>query len=358
MLSSQHFYHRTIRKMVVAFGTIFNNIRLVRYNKAGTVEIERVTVPLSYAQKEKFYNRITQDPGLTKQTLINLPRMSFELDSISYDPLRKTSNYNETFIPNDSTSVKTYRAVPYNFDFSLSIYVRNVEDGTQIVEQILPYFNPDLTVTGDVLGLGKKLDLPIILQSINSTVDNTEGEPESLRMIIWTLTFTLKGFMFGPVSNANIIRTSTANTYDSTFNFTGSRQFTMNTASGSGTYKTGELVYEGRTLNSANATAFVQAWSPSTNTLIVIDTNGVFNTGRFIFGAVSNAAYNLSSTSEVTGQLTTLSVYPNPTNANVTDDFGFTEVYQEAPYVGNFEVTDSTILSSDNNSISADDNNG
>jgi hypothetical protein len=357
MLSSQHFYHRIIRKMVVAFGTIFNDIKLVRYNKAGTTEIERVTVPLSYAQKEKFYNRITQDPKLKREVQITLPRMSFELDSISYDPLRKLSNYNETFTPNNSTSVKAYRAVPYNFDFSLSIYVRNVEDGTQIVEQILPYFNPDLTITGDILGLGKKVDIPIILQSINSTVD-AEGSTDNTRMIIWTLTFTLKGFMYGAVSNANIIRTATANTYDSGFNLSAAREFTVNGSTGSGTFKYGELVYEGKTIASANATAFVESWSPSSNTLIVVDTNGVFNAGRFIFGAVSNASYNVVSVTGATTQLTSLKVYPNPSNANVNEDFGFTTVYQEEPYIGNLEVADSTVLSADNENLSADDNNG
>jgi len=225
--------------MVVAFGTIFNDIKLVRYNKAGTAEIERITVPLSYAQKEKFYTRITQDPGLDRTVLITLPRMSFELDSISYDPLRKISNFNQTFLPSDASTVKSFKAVPYNFDFSLSIYVRNVEDGTQIVEQILPYFNPDLTLTGDVLGLGQKIDLPIVLQSINSTVDS-EGSPEITRMIIWTLTFTIKGFMYGPVSNTDIIRKVTANTYDSTYQTTELRSFTLNTApgaNGTGTFK-------------------------------------------------------------------------------------------------------------------------
>jgi hypothetical protein len=332
MLSSLHFYHRIIRKMVVAFGTIFNDIKLVRYNKAGTTEIERITVPLSYAQKEKFYNRITQDPNLKLETQITLPRMSFELESISYDPLRKLSNYNETFTPNDSTSVKAYRAVPYSFDFSLSIYVRNVEDGTQIVEQILPYFNPDLTITGDILGLGKKVDIPIILQSINSTVD-AEGSPDNTRMIIWTLTFTLKGFMYGAVSNANIIRTATANTYDSTFNLSGTREFTVNGATGNGTFKTGELVYEGRTIASANATAFVYSWSPSSNTLVVVDTSGVFNTGRFIFGAVSNASYNLVSTAEVTGQLSNLTVTPDPLSANISTAYGFDTTVEESPNI-------------------------
>jgi len=332
MLSSQHFYHRTIRKMVVAFGTIFNNIKLVRYNKAGTVEIERVTVPLSYAQKEKFYARITQDPNLAQPVQINLPRMSFELDSISYDPLRKTSNYNETYTPNNSTSVKSYRAVPYNFDFSLNIYVRNVEDGTQIVEQILPYFNPDLTITGDLLGLGKNIDLPIILQSINSTV-NSEGLPDPTRMIIWTLTFTLKGFMFGPVANANIIRTATANTYDSTFNLSGTREFTLDGSTGNGIFKFGELIYEGKTLASANATAFVESWTPSSNTLLVVDTNGVFNTGKYIFGAVSNAAYNLVSSAEVAGQLNNIVITPDPLSANVNTAFGFDTTIEEAPNI-------------------------
>lgn len=332
MLSSQHFYHRTIRKMVVAFGTIFNNIKLVRYNKAGTTEIERVTVPLSYAQKEKFYARITQDPNLNQQVQITLPRMSFELDSISYDPLRKTGNYNETFTPNNSTSVKSYRAVPYNFDFSLNIYVRNVEDGTQIVEQILPYFNPDLTISGDVLSLGKKIDLPIILQSINSTVD-AEGSPDTTRMIIWTLTFTLKGFMFGPVANANIIRTATANTFDSTFNLAGIREFTVDGSTGSGTFKFGELIYEGKTLASANATAFVESWSPSTNTILVVDTNGVFNTGRFIFGAVSNAAYNLVATAQAAGQLNNIVITPDPLSANVNTAFGFDTTIEESPNI-------------------------
>lgn len=333
MLSSQHFYHRTIRKMVVAFGTIFNNIKLVRYNKAGTVEIERITVPLSYAQKEKFYKRITEDPNLDRTVQITLPRMSFELDSISYDPLRKISNFNSTFAAGDSsTTVKTFRTVPYNFDFSLSIYVRNVEDGTQIVEQILPYFNPDMTLTGDLLGLGKKVDLPVVLQSINSTVDS-EGTPETVRMIVWTLTFTIKGFMYGPVANAEIIRQVTANTYDSTFDTTSLRNLTVDTANGSGTYRINELVYQGSSLAGSNATAYVTNWSPVTNTLVVIDTNGVFKVGTIIFGAVSNAAYNLVSTSEVTGQLSEITVIPDPLTANANTAFGFDTIITEYPNI-------------------------
>lgn len=330
MLSNQHFYHRIIRKMVVAFGTIFNNIKLVRYNKAGNVEIERITVPLAYAQKEKFYQRITADPNLANAVQITLPRMSFELESIAYDPLRKLSNYNETFVANDSSSVRSYRAVPYNFEFSLSIYVRNVEDGTQIVEQILPYFNPDMTLTGDVLGLGKKVDLPIILQTINSSVD-AEGSSDTTRMIIWTLTFTLKGFMYGYVANSSVIRTATANTYDSTFNLEQQRQLIVDTANGFGTFKINELVYEGRSILTANGSAYVKSWNPSANTLVVNDATGTFNSGKIVYGAVSNAAYNIVSSSEITGQLQNIVVQPNPLSANADTAFGFDTTITEFP---------------------------
>ena len=122
MLSSRHFYHRTTRKLVVAFGTMFNNLKLYRYTKDGDTEIERVTVPLTYANKEKYYTRITQDPNLAKQTLIDLPRMAFEMVSITYDPLRKISNYNELFSPGqDGNKITTVRAAPYNFAFDLNI---------------------------------------------------------------------------------------------------------------------------------------------------------------------------------------------------------------------------------------------
>jgi hypothetical protein len=152
-------------------------------------------------------------------------------------------------------------------------------------------------------------------------------------MIIWTLTFTLKGFMFGPVANANIIRTATANTYDSTFNLSGTREFTLDGSTGNGIFKFGELIYEGKTLASANATAFVESWTPSSNTLLVVDTNGVFNTGKYIFGAVSNAAYNLVSSAEVAGQLNNIVITPDPLSANVSTAFGFDTTIEEAPNI-------------------------
>jgi hypothetical protein len=332
MLSQAHFYHRITRKMVVAFGTLFNNIRLVRYNKAGTQEIERINVPLQYAQKEKFYARITQDPELTKEVQMTLPRMSFELSAITYDPLRKRNMFTESFSPESGNTVKSIRTTPYNFDFTLSIYVRNTEDGTQIVEQILPYFNPDYNLTLDIIGLSdQKVDVPFILNNITYDVDDV-GSGDTTRILIWTLTFTAKGYMYGPIQSPNIIRTVTANTFNMLTSDDQRSIFVSNTG-GSGTFKTGELVYQGQQLSSANATAFVEAWEPDAFKLFVSDVNGVIKTGQFLTGAVSNASYNVESFVVGDFQLSKIQITPNPGTANANSAFGFDELVQEFPNI-------------------------
>jgi hypothetical protein len=334
MFNQPHFYHRIIRKMVVAFGTMFNDVRLVRYNKAGTTEIERINVPLQYAQKEKFYQRITQDSTLSKPIELTLPRMSFELASVSYDPLRKRSLFVESFSAGTTgTSVKTIRTTPYNFDFELNIYVRNTEDGTQIIEQILPYFNPDYTMTIDFIGLNdQKVDIPFILNNINYNVEDLGG-PDPVRSLIWNLTFTAKGYMYGPIISQNIIRKVTANTFNSVSTPTGQRVITVANTGGSGTFKTGELVYEGATLSAANATAFVESWNANTRQLVVVDTNGVLSSGKYIYGAVSNAAYNIASFTTNDNQLQLIQITPNPSTANANTAFGFDELVKEFPNI-------------------------
>lgn len=333
MFSTAHFYHRIIRKMVVSFGTLFNDIRLVRYNKAGTVEIERIIVPLQYAQKEKFYQRITQDPELTKEVQMTLPRMSFELTNISYDPLRKRNLFSESFSAESSTTVKSLRTTPYNFEFTLSIYARNVEDGTQIVEQILPYFNPDYTMTIDFLGLAdQKTDIPFILQDVNQNIEDVGGS-DPIRMIVWSLTFTAKGYMYGPIVSRDIIRKVTANTFNSTLTAAIERVINLANTGGSGTYQIGELVYEGRDLSSANSTAFVSSWNPTANTLVVTDVNGILKTGKYITGAVSNASYNVASFGTNDLQLSKLVVTPKPNTAGPNTAFGFDEIKTEFPNI-------------------------
>ena len=331
MLSNIHFYHRIIRKLVVGFGTLFNNLQLKRYNKAGTVEIERIIVPLAYATKEKFYARITQDPTLAKEIQITLPRMSFELTSIDYDPLRKQSQYNLQFAPGDTGStVKSVQITPYNFTFTLYIYARNTEDGTQIVEQILPYFKPDYTVKMDLVGISTlKTDIPIILDSINYDAEAI-GPSEELRTLVWTLTFTMKAWVYGPITaNAKIIRTATANTFDSSYYGTSDRKLILDT--GSGDFKVGELIYVGATEVSANASAFVKSWDNTANQIIVTDTSGVFAVNTYIKGAVSNTSYRISTFDINDNQLVNLTVTPDPNTANVNTAFGFNETIEYYP---------------------------
>lgn len=333
MLSNQHFYHRVTRRLVVGFGTLFNNIKLYRYTKDGSTEIERVTVPLTYATKEKFYTRITQDPTLGKEIQITLPRMSFEMTSIAYDPLRKTSIFNQFIAPGATNNVLSATpAAPYNFNFDLYLYVRNTEDGTQIIEQILPYFAPDHTLTMDISTLiDQKVDIPVILNSINYE-QNALGESDQLRTLVWNLNFTVKAWLYGPVSsNSKIIRKVTANTYDSTYIQTGERK--INLTSGSGDYKIGELVYEGRTLKTANSSGFVKSWDNVANQVTITEVNGSLQTNRALKGAITNTAYVISTFDLNDNQLVNLTVTPDPSTANANDDFGFTETIEEYPNI-------------------------
>lgn len=214
MLGNNHFYNRTIRKIVVAFGTLFNDIQLVRYNKAGTIDYEKIKVPLSFGPKEKYITRLTSDPSLTKSIATSLPRMSFDMDGLSYDSSRKHITLQNNFAANTVSGGynSQYAPVPYSFDFSLTIYVRNIEDGTQILEQILPFFTPDYTVTVDFIhNMGRKYDMPIILNSVSPSVDY-EGDMMTTRMVMWNLSFTVKAYIFPPVKDAKLITTANTNT--------------------------------------------------------------------------------------------------------------------------------------------------
>jgi len=212
MLRSPHFYHRTIRKIVVAFGTVFNDIQLIRFDKNKNPK-EKFIVPLSYGSKEKYLTRINSDPNLTKSMAITVPRMSFNMNNISYDSSRKQVSTIKNFAK--GATLQTVRSqfvpVPYNFDFSLSIYVRNTEDGTQILEQILPFFTPDFTLTVNFIPeMQQKYDMPIILNSVSSEIDY-EGDMSTTRLITWDLDFTVKSYIWPSVSSGSYIRSANTN---------------------------------------------------------------------------------------------------------------------------------------------------
>jgi hypothetical protein len=331
MLSKTHFYHRITRKLVVGFGTLFNNIQLYRYNKAGNVEIERIVVPLSYTSKEKFYTRITQDSNLNKEVQITLPRMSFEMTSINYDPLRKTSIFNNLY--SESNNFSAVKQTPYNFTFTLSVYARNTEDGTQIIEQILPYFSPDYTLTVDLNDLnGLNVDVPVILDSINYTQDY-QGSSDTTRVLVWDLTFTVKAYLYGPTqSNTKVIRTATANIFNS-FGTTSSDRYIQVNNGNNLNYKIGELVYVGRDPMTATASAFVMNWSNTANNMMVTRSFGEFKANTKLVGAVSNAVYTIVDSSDKNLQLVNIDVTPIPSTANANNAFGFDINIEEYPNI-------------------------
>lgn len=342
MLSGNHYYHRTIRKLVVAFGSIFNNMRMVRYDQStnSSVEIERINVPLMYASKEKFYKSIMAVPDLENPVNLTLPRMAFEMNGITYDPLRKISNFQDQFAEGLPLGLKKVKVTPYNFDFNLYAFVRNTEDGAQIIEQVLPYFTPDYTVKVDFVGITDwEMDVPIVFNSITYD-DSHEGDTESTRSIVWTLNFTMKAYLFGKIDDIKMIRKATANIYDNTFETNPLKSMSLrwdtrqvgNSANivYSGEYKYDELVYQGRSFDDATATGYVHGWSNTTNTIVVYDTNGTFRVNVAVVGAVSGARYNVTSYGIVDKQLVNISVVPRPNTANsAAEAYGFSTTITE-----------------------------
>jgi len=211
----QQFYHETIRKIVISFGTLFNGISLVRKDNSGSI-IQSMKVPLAYGPREKFLVRLREDADLTKQVAITLPRIGFEIKDLSYDPARKLSRvqkFKKVKGANTKQLDTQYMPVPYNLDFELYIMAKQSDDALQIVEQILPYFQPDYTLTiNDMSDMGIKKDIPIILNSI-SYEDSYDGDFTSRRALIYTLSFTTKFYLYGPVTSSKVIKTVQVDQY-------------------------------------------------------------------------------------------------------------------------------------------------
>ncbi len=196
-----YFYHEIIRKTVISFGTLFNDIH-VRHQDSTGKDISQIKVPISYGPKQKFLARIQQQPELNKATQISLPRISFEMNNIQYDPSRK-SGIAQTFKASDSGKLKkVFMPVPYNLGFELNILTKLQDDSLQILEQILPFFQPGFTLTIDLVDqIGEKRDVPMVLENIAFT-DDYEGNFETRRALIYTLSFTAKTYMFGPIADS------------------------------------------------------------------------------------------------------------------------------------------------------------
>lgn len=212
---NQVFYHDTIKKYVILFGTIFNDIYINKTD--GIRDVNTIKVPVSYGPKQKFITRLSQDPNLTKPVAIQLPRIGFEMTDMNYAPERKLPTINRVAVQDPTDPQKLmyqYSPVPYDFNFSLYILVKNANDGTRILEQILPFFTPDWTATLNLdSSMQHKYDIPIILNDVKSE-DTYEGNFTERRALIWTLNFTLKGYIFGPTKKTEQIKTSIINLYN------------------------------------------------------------------------------------------------------------------------------------------------
>ena len=222
-----YFYHEILRKTIVSFGTLFNDIQ-IKHKKNDGSDFSIITVPIAYGPVQKFLARLEQVPDLKKRVAITLPRMSFEMTGISYDPSRKTATL-QTFKSlevSDNKLTKTFMPVPYNVNIRLSILAKLNEDALQIVEQILPYFQPHFTLTIDLVKeIGEKRDIPMILERINME-DNYEGDYTERRSLIYTLDFTAKTYLFGPAGGQNegLIKNVQVDYYSSTDRKNATRQ--------------------------------------------------------------------------------------------------------------------------------------
>jgi len=208
----EYFYNEILRRTVIAFGTLFNNISIKHTNSSNQV-VSDLKVPLAYGPTQKFLARLTQSPDLNKAVAMTLPRMSFEFTGLTYDSSRKvttTQTFTSKSATDGSVTKKAYMPVPYNMQFELSIMSKLNDDALQIIEQILPYFQPSYNLTVELVDeIDEKRDIPIVLENVTMQ-DDYEGDFSTRRVLLYTLRFTAKTFLFGPVTTAtkDIIKTA------------------------------------------------------------------------------------------------------------------------------------------------------
>lgn len=212
------YYHQTIRKVNLAFGSLFNNIYATRFDASGATA-SHIKVPLGYGKKEKWIRRFREENkvrGGETDVRITLPRLSFSMNSISFDASRKKNTVQKRFkAGTDNTSIfSNFMEVPYDIEFEVSAMVRFMEDGLSIVEQILPHFTPEFTISLNLNDSEQNVDVPIILTSVDVQEEGAEGDFEELRIITFTLSFTAKTNVYGPLKSGKPIQTVTTTFFE------------------------------------------------------------------------------------------------------------------------------------------------
>jgi hypothetical protein len=346
MLGNSPYYHQLTRKAVVLFGRLFDDIIVVRKNDQTGSEINRFRVPLVYSPKEKMVTRIFSDPDLLRQIQVMLPRMGFEITGITYDASRKQNSLLKAARSNTTTHVSaSYMGVPYDINFQLNIYTRNIDDGTQIVEQILPFFNPDFTVTTNMIpDLGMYKDVPIILNNISNDIQY-EGDYDSVRYVNWTLNFTMKMYYYGPISYPKIIRSVYTNIYNDPKLQTGYIT-RVNVTNANGIFKVDDVVFQGNTYHTATAFGTVVKYSSDTGQMVIGATQGSFRVNTAIRALSTQANCVLQSFYAAPLKLAQIEIVPSPIHAEPTDDYGYNINITEWP--------DTEIVTSNGVTYSAD----
>lgn len=324
----EHFYHAQIRRMVSVFGTLFNNINVRKTDNAGKI-LQEYRVPLAYGPRQKFLARVQAQADLNDSKLaIKLPRMSFEMTGLTYDTNTKVHKTNEirsgSIVSNTRKSVKT--PTPYRMTIELNIMTKNQDEALQILEQILPHFQPEYNVTiNEIPAIGIKSDVPIVLSGVTMN-DSYEGDFETRRAIIYTLSFETRVKFYGAVSDKDIIRTVTNDFFDfdlenekllqrqtvttdpttadrgSNYDYTiqygipsVADNFRMTLTGVTGNFNTGETI-NGQV---SGASAEVVSWDSGGSILLVENPTAYFDLNESIQGASSSAIATVDTLTNV-----------------------------------------------------------
>lgn len=337
------FYHGLMKKYVVYFGSLFNDITISREDQNGDV-IQQLAVPISYGPKHKFIARLEQDPDLNRETAITVPRLSFEIAGLTYDPARKFPTMNRIVKQSgtsDSRGDSIYTPVPYNINFNLSIYAKNVEDILKIMEQILPFFTPEWTSTLDLVpSMGISVDIPVILNNVSMS-DQYESSYESInrRYIVHTLSFTMKSYFYGPLQpSKGLIKRVIVNMH----NTKNLKVTKLNVQSFISKFEVGNYVYQhdGKTRNASGVVEFANS-----TYLTLKEVYGNFSTANNILSTNSNAIAIVTSidTAEQPDERITIrpTMFANgaPTS-NLSDSVDIDSISATDNYGININITD------------------
>lgn len=332
----EYFYFEIFRKVVIGFGTLFNNIELKKTNSEGVVT-SVVKVPIAYGPKQKFLARINEAPkDLNNPVQITLPRMSFEFNGLSYDQDRKltTTEYFTVKDKNDPKAViKTFVPVPYNMSFELNIMTKINDDALQIIEQILPYFQPAYTLTIDLQNeIGEKRDIPFQIEGITMQ-DDYEGNYETRRALIYTIRFTAKTYLFGPTKKISdgIIRKSTigfvaGTTSDNPDEAIRDKTYSV-TPTATKSYSDTVVAYLSKDVTNADTMIYVDTVNNiSVGAIITLDSESLkvtnIDTNKKIINVV-RGSYKTKATNHVSGTKVEKVVQADNDLIQPGDDFGF-----------------------------------